>query len=222
MLLQQRNPFRTEGHLSMVRLLGLDVSHNRRNQRRAHAERRVPLLPREFAPLLVGPSRRIRFDRENRLGQRQRRRNLNQQVHVIVHPAHRVNDHSVVFADASRVGPQAGLKIFRDELAAILRAENDVDSILSVRMRQLSHLRRWTRFAAEDPAFPRWAKLCRAYGAGATSSVIPNVNGPAPFQVHGVSKIRFGGWPAGLEKSAVGAAALCSAWKHCVSRPQLP
>jgi len=190
----------------MVRFLRLDVSHNRRNQRRAHAERRVPLLPREFASLLVGPTRRIRFDREHHLGKRQRRRNLNQQMHVIVHPAHRVNDHPVVFADARRIGPQAGLKISRDELAAVLGAENNVDGNLSVRVRQLSQLRRLTHLTAEDPAFPRWAKLCRASGAEATGSAIRDAHreiagGPA---FHGRSfntdYAAARAWPSGAGK----------------------
>ena len=65
----------------------------------------------------------------------------------------------------------------------VLGVEDDVDGILSARVRQLSHLpstplrasRRLTRSAAEDPALPRWAKLCRAYGAGATGSAIRSV-----------------------------------------------
>ena len=42
----------------------------------------------------------------------------------------------------------------------VLGAEDDVNYILSVGMRQV------------DTAFPRWAKLCRAYGAGVTGSAI--------------------------------------------------
>jgi len=148
-----------------MRFLILNVSRDCGDQRCAHAEGRVSFSPRESPALFVCPSREIRFDGEHRLGDRQRRRDLNQKMDVILRPAHGMNMDSVVLANAGGVGPHSRLKIFRDEFAAVLRAEDHVEHVLSVRVRQLSHLRRSTQFYITHPGLPAWANFCRAAGA---------------------------------------------------------
>jgi hypothetical protein len=74
---QQGDEFRLEIHPAMMRFLRIDVPNDRGNPRGAHAERRIPLLPAQFTAFLVRPPRRIRFDRQHRLRQRQLRRDLN-------------------------------------------------------------------------------------------------------------------------------------------------
>jgi len=96
----------------MVRFLRVYVSDDRRNERRTHAKRSIALLPRQFASLFVRPSRGIRFDREHRLGERQNRRNLDEEVNMIVRPAHGMNQDPVILANARDVGPQSRLEFF--------------------------------------------------------------------------------------------------------------
>src|SRR5216683_3777679 len=65
---QQRKKLLLKTHFPVMRFLILYISHHHWNNRRAHAKRRVPLLPRELVTFFVCPPRRIRFDRANRLG----------------------------------------------------------------------------------------------------------------------------------------------------------
>jgi len=149
-----------------MRFLSLDVSDNRRNKGCAHAECGIALLPCEFMALLVGPLRGIRFDGENRLGKRQRWRDLDEEMNVIVHAADRTNENPVVFANAGDIGPHSWLEILRDEFGAVFGAEDDVEYVLGVCVRHVSRLRRLAILYITDPALPGWANLCRAYGAG--------------------------------------------------------
>src|SRR6266852_758738 len=71
----------------VVRRLILDVPDNRGNDRGAHAKRRVTVLPREGTALRARPFRRTRFDGLQRLGQREHRRNLYEQMNMIRHAA---------------------------------------------------------------------------------------------------------------------------------------
>src|SRR5271170_987651 len=90
-------------------------------------------------------------------------------MNVVVCSADGVNENSVLFADAGGVGPEARLKILRDQLGAVFGAEDGVDCVLSVRVRHVPHLRRWAIVYLVDPARQKtagWAKLWRAYSAG--------------------------------------------------------
>lgn len=69
----------------------------------ADAKRSVSLLPREFAILFVRPSRRIRFDGENCLGQRQSGRDLDKKMNVVLNAAYRMNVDVEFFANARHV-----------------------------------------------------------------------------------------------------------------------
>jgi hypothetical protein len=106
---QQRDQLRLEIHLRVMQFLILYISNDRRNAGRTDAKRRITLLPREFIALLVRPPRRIRFDGEDRLRDRQRRRNLDEEMNMIVRPAHGMNENPVVFADACDVCPHSRL-----------------------------------------------------------------------------------------------------------------
>src|SRR6266852_4883062 len=65
---QQRKKLLLKTHFPVMRFLILYISNYHWHNRRAHAKRRVPLLPRELVTFFVCPPRRIRFDRANRLG----------------------------------------------------------------------------------------------------------------------------------------------------------
>jgi hypothetical protein len=76
------------------------------------------LLPCEIVALFAGPSRGIRFNGVDGIGERQGWRDLDEQMNVIVHPADGVNENFVVLADACGVGPHSGLEFFWDEFGA--------------------------------------------------------------------------------------------------------
>jgi hypothetical protein len=68
----------------------LNVSNDGWDHGMTHAERAVALLPREMFTLFAGPSRRVRFNRKDRLGERQRRRKLEKKMNVVVRSSDRV------------------------------------------------------------------------------------------------------------------------------------
>src|SRR5216683_636898 len=60
---------------------------------------------------------------------------------VILHAANGVDENPLPFANARRVGPYLRSKFCRDGFAPILGAEHDMNYILSVGVRHVSHLR---------------------------------------------------------------------------------
>src|SRR5216683_6842501 len=60
---------------------------------------------------------------------------------VILHAANGVDENPLLFANARRVGPYLRSKFCRDGFAPILGAEHDMNYILSVGVRHVSHLR---------------------------------------------------------------------------------
>src|SRR6266849_4551164 len=87
MFFQQCQKLIRKTQFLVVRRLILDVPDDRGNHRSAHAKRRVSVLPREGTALRSRPFRRTRFDGLQRLGQREHRRNLHEQMNVIRHAA---------------------------------------------------------------------------------------------------------------------------------------
>src|SRR6266851_2410549 len=60
---------------------------------------------------------------------------------VILHAANGVDENPLLLANARRVGPYLRSKFCRDGFAPILGAEHDMNYILSVGVRHVSHLR---------------------------------------------------------------------------------
>jgi hypothetical protein len=114
----------------------LDVSHDCRNVRLTHAERAITLLPREPMYLLLEPSGGIGLHSQHSLGKSHRRRNLEKKVDMVFHSANRVHKDFLVFADPRNIGPEALFHIARNRLAPLFCAENNVDYVLNVRVRQ--------------------------------------------------------------------------------------
>src|SRR5271155_3542280 len=151
-----------------MRFLILNVSSDGRKIRGTHAECRIALLPCEGKAFFSCPPRGIRFHGVDGFGEREGRRDLDEEMNVIVRSADGVDENSLFFADTGRVGPEARLKILRDELGAVFGAEDGVDCVLSVRVRHVPHLRRLAIVYLVDPARQKaagWANLWRTYGA---------------------------------------------------------
>ena len=148
---QHGEKFGIKAQFSVMRFLIADVANDHGNNGSAHAEGRVALLPCELVAFLVGPSRGIRFDGENRLGQCQDRWNLDEEMNVIFHSAHGMNKNSVFFANTCCVGPDARLKFLGDGFAAVFGAEDNMNYVLSVCVGHVPHLRCWKSLYITDP-----------------------------------------------------------------------
>jgi hypothetical protein len=63
------------------------------------------------------------------------------------------------------------LKFPGNGLAPLFRAEYNMNHVLRVCVGHVSHLRRLPFLYTRSPALTRWAKFCRASGAGLSSLV---------------------------------------------------
>src|ERR1700728_4758426 len=86
-------------------------------------------------------------------------------MHVIVRPAQRMNKHSIVLANTRGISPHPRLQFLRNNFAAILRAEHDVNRVLRIRVGHSVAPTALGLLYIMPPALPGWASLCRAYGA---------------------------------------------------------
>ncbi len=75
-LFQKGEKLGLETHFLVMRLLRPDVLNYCGSVGTTHAEGSISLLPGEFVTLLAGPSGRVGFDGEDRLGHGQARRDL--------------------------------------------------------------------------------------------------------------------------------------------------
>jgi hypothetical protein len=73
-------------------------------------------------------------------------------MNVIFHSVNRVNEDSILFADAREVGTEPGFEFLWDQLTAVLGAEDEVDRVLGVGMRHVSRLRRLENLCITDPS----------------------------------------------------------------------
>jgi hypothetical protein len=139
---QESEKFLIEAHFSVMRFLILYVSNDSWSVGGTHAECRIALLPRELMTSIVCPSRGIRFDGEQRLGQGHDGRELDEEMNVVLYAANGMNENPLVFANACRIGPQSRLEFRGNGLAPVLGAEDDMDHVLGVGVRHVSRLRR--------------------------------------------------------------------------------
>src|SRR5205809_3151965 len=120
----------------MMAFLVLYVLDYRGNIRRAHAESTVAFLPDEFLSLFAHPFGGVRLDGEDCLGEGQRGRYLKKKVDVVFHPADGVYEYLCSLADASGIRPEALLHGAGNQSAPLFGAEDHMDCILNVGVRQ--------------------------------------------------------------------------------------
>src|SRR2546427_12793196 len=89
---------------------------------------------------------------------------------VIFHPTYGMNIDVELCTNARNVGPQFGPKSALDGFVPAFRAEHNMHHVLRVGMGHVPHLRCSALSYTMHPALTRWAKVCRAYGAGTRPS----------------------------------------------------
>jgi hypothetical protein len=82
---------------------------------------------------------------------------LDKEMCMVLHSADGVNENSKLKANSRRVRPHARLHLPLNGFPLILRAEHNMNHILSVRVGHVSHLRRLTCLYTTNPALTRWA-----------------------------------------------------------------
>src|SRR6266849_6826732 len=85
---------------------------------------------------------------------------------VIFHPTHGMNIDIQLSTNARNVSPQFGPKFAVYRFVSAFRAEHHMHDVLCVGMRHVPHLRCSAFLYTTHPALTRWAKVCRASGAG--------------------------------------------------------
>src|SRR5216683_1761492 len=85
---------------------------------------------------------------------------------VILHPTHGMNIDIQLSTNARNVSPQFGPKFAVYSFVPAFRAEHHMHDVLCVGMRHVPHLRCSAFLYTTHPALTRWAKVCRASGAG--------------------------------------------------------
>ena len=129
---QKSEDLGTEVHASMMIFLSVDVTNDRRHGGIADAERSVVCLPTKFRTLLTDPSRGIRFDESNSLGQSKIRGNLNEEVEVIGRTADGLAENFFLAADAVNVVPEVWPQRRSDERSAVFGREDYMDRVLNI------------------------------------------------------------------------------------------
>jgi hypothetical protein len=86
---------------------------------------------------------------------------MQQDVDMVLRPTDRKSNHFVVLTNLGQVGPQSRLPFLRNGVAAVLRAEDQMDVIPRKSMRQSVAPRGLNLSRYETPPLPRWATLFR-------------------------------------------------------------
>ncbi len=126
--------------LPVVLGLGVHVADHRTHLRPAHAESRVTLLPGKIAANFVHPFGRDPFQSLDGLGERHDRRQGEQHVRVIRNAADREDVHGAIAPDLGHITPQPRLELWWDEIAAMIRAEHNMEEIGGVGVRHAARL----------------------------------------------------------------------------------
>src|SRR5439155_3635056 len=123
----------------------------------------IPFLPGKFETLLMCPSGGIRFDGKNHISQRQHCRYLDQPVKMIFHASNGMDKYLLILAYACNVVPHAWLEFSGNHSLAFVRTEYNVNDILHICVRHVSHLRRSIIYGdAIFPALTDWANFFHA------------------------------------------------------------
>lgn len=125
---QEREVFFLERKLPMMIFLVRNVSDHRRALRWADGERSIPFLPRERAlvDFLMYPPRRNRLHIAHHIRETCGGFQANEQMHVILHAAHRFRNPTDIANHAAKIGVETGPPIRRDGRRAAFGAEHDV------------------------------------------------------------------------------------------------
>src|SRR5713226_2855006 len=117
---------------------------------------------------------------------------------VIFHPTYGMNIDIQLSTNARNVSPQFGPKFALDGFVPSFRTEHHMHDVLRVGMGHVPHLRCSAFLYTTHPALTRWAKVCRASGAGR------NANSPFSSQ-RSRAGIKYAAPPA-LERGRAGTA----------------
>src|SRR6266849_10163465 len=85
---------------------------------------------------------------------------------VIFHPTYGMNIDIQLSTNARNVSPQFGPKFTLNGFVPSFRTEHHMHHVLRVGMGHVPHLRCSAFLYTTHPALTRWAKVCRASGAG--------------------------------------------------------
>jgi len=123
MLLQERHELCLEIAPSMMIFLACDVRYRGACLRRSNGKCAVPLLPCKILAVagLMHPRRRCALDLPHCRGNRQRRRQRQQNMHMILRPAYRQGLHLVFACNAADVGPKPCPDLRRVRVTPLLR-----------------------------------------------------------------------------------------------------
>ena len=128
-LFEDRGKFGFECFFAVVLGLSLEIRGRGRDSGDADAEGAVSFLPFEFLlhwKFLMNPFRRISLDQLNRLGDRHRRWQREQNMHVILHATDRQRPHVVLFRDPVEIGFQTYSQVRSDQRTTLFRREDNM------------------------------------------------------------------------------------------------
>lgn len=135
-LLQERHELLLEASLTMVFHLRPYISNRVALLRNPKGECAISFLPRK--PLrvrLVHPMRGSSLDQLHRFGQRQRRRQREKYVSMILSTARNKRLESILAGHAAEKGPQLRLDLRRNQIAPLLGRENTMNKFGNVSVR---------------------------------------------------------------------------------------
>src|SRR5262245_18137594 len=130
MFLQQRQELLLETDFAMMCVLVLDILNQLVQLRHAHAEGAVLFLPAKqtvFREALRHPFRGAALDELERLGNRHRRRQGKQDMHVVLDASDFQRPHFVLTRNAAQEGPEPLAQRGRNQRAAFFGADNAVE-----------------------------------------------------------------------------------------------
>src|SRR5579859_4379874 len=110
----------------MTRLIA-NISGDHWRVRDAYAECTVTFLPGEVEGLGLHPTGRISFDEVYGMRKHHCGRQMKKNMGMVVHTVDGDGSHLLVAADAGDVGPELRLNFLRNEFAAVLGSENQVN-----------------------------------------------------------------------------------------------
>jgi len=135
-LLEKRAHLVLETTLLVVRLLPVDVTHQRADISRTDGKQGIPALPREIPnPLLFHPQRRSRLHLRHNLCRRFCRPQPNRKMNVVRNSTH-AETLAIQFAGCTReIRVKTGKNAVVDQRRTIFRAEDDMHQVEAQRLR---------------------------------------------------------------------------------------
>jgi len=126
MFLQESKKLRLEIALPMMLLLPCDIRQRSRHLRPPNRNRAISFLPLKCwnSARFVHPAGRSALNLPHCPGHRQGRRQRQQQVYVVIHPAHAEGLHPMFACNAAHILPQSRLEFRCNDFAPLLGRKN--------------------------------------------------------------------------------------------------